>query len=113
MMVNPIIDNHIVHRVEHLRLALSSDFKTWPEEKQGALLQHLLEHEMYAMTGAPQGSMPPGGPGMPPGPGGPMPGAPAPGGPPGMSQGGNPTHPDQMAEATKMDSRMPPAPPEM
>jgi hypothetical protein len=111
MQVNPIVDNHMVHKVEHLKVALSSDFKLWPPDKQGALVQHIMEHDMYAMSGAPQGTLVPG---MPP-PGGGPPDAPGPPNAPGMppmpatTEEGVPSHPEGMSEVARQDSGYPPA----
>lgn len=38
-------NNHAAHLAEHVKLAKSLGFKSWPEEKQGSLLQHMGMHE--------------------------------------------------------------------
>jgi hypothetical protein len=63
--IDLLVDSHEVHMTYHKQLALKSDFKEWPEEKQRILRNHILEHLMAAMTapamGADQGMMPTGG----------------------------------------------------
>ena len=108
LVINPVIDNHMVHKLRHTQLALTSEFKTWPPEKQGALIQHILEHDMY-MAGA-----------MGAGPGAPVPAGGAPAGegaPPGAAGSSVPPPPDGNrtpmegeAPETTQDASMPPAP---
>jgi len=56
-----LIDLHPTHLQIHKQLALKSDFKLWPEEKQAVWRQHILEHmtamapPMMASTGPEQG----------------------------------------------------------
>lgn len=56
-IVDPVIDNHMVHIIEHKKCGLKSDFKTLPPEVQMIWRQHIMEHEM-AMAPAPAPTQP-------------------------------------------------------
>jgi hypothetical protein len=73
-VINPILDNHMVHLMIHKDYALSSDFDDLDPMKKQAFMQHIMDH-MMAIAPPP---MPQGAPGA--GPGGPVP--PGGGGPP-------------------------------
>jgi hypothetical protein len=51
-----LIDLHPAHIVVHKQLAVKSDFKLWPPEKQQAWRNHILEHMMAAMPAPAMGA---------------------------------------------------------
>lgn len=57
--IDLIVDLHQVHVTVHKQLALKSDFKTWPEQKQTAWRNHIVEH-MMALAPAIQPMLPAG-----------------------------------------------------
>ena len=115
-IVDPIIDNHVVHVRIHKGWALTSDFDLLPDPLKMAWRQHIMDHQMYAVgfnVNNPAMSAP--GPGL----GGPLPhGAPAPGGPvpPGVSPppsgppGAQPTPPPGNAMPGGPGNNLPPMP---
>ena len=63
--INETIDDHQTHWNVHLKLALTSDFETWPDEMKTEWLFHMAQHKhalIAAMMPAPAAQMPaPGG----------------------------------------------------
>jgi hypothetical protein len=43
--INPVIDDHETHWNVHLKLALTSDFETWPDEMKITWLNHMQQHK--------------------------------------------------------------------
>jgi hypothetical protein len=88
-VVDPLIDNHMIHLMEHKSTALKSDFQDLPEEVREIWRRHILDHELAMQPppmpeeGGKPGAKKPGeqagapgsggSPPMPPGPGAPSP----------------------------------------